>query len=520
MMQGVSDNYVREFLRIFFANSRLIKRVFFGFVVITFSVLLLVEKTFELTGEVIVLSKRLNQTHNSELVGGVRVQYIPASLADMETEANILRSLSLIRKTVSELSAEGKFYQTPSFFQVYIKQPIKETIILPLRTYVIDPVKEALGLTSKPKVDNEVDKLVDLAVDSLNIKTIPGSNIILVMFSCPDAKMGVNFVNKLLDNYLMTHSYLLVDEGPSSVFLKKKRLYKQNFAQLEQKKLTLLNKYKVANPQQELVFTVESIENETKELNDYQDAYAENEEWLKYLEKHWQHLKRVNNLSVNTVPFSFTRILGTDAYDDKEIHMQSERVTLLYSEYSTALFSYKQGSFKVKQIKKRLAHERSRFIALIKNRILERKKSLDITAFLIKQKKQRINKLNVRAKILKEVKLLEEQLDIEINAIKEALFAYSQKYEEKRAENLAEANGLSNVKILSWPFIPPEPAFPKPKLIIPLGIMTGLILALSLGYLKEFFDHTFKHPNHVSKYLGIPVIAVIDDISSKKKKSI
>ena len=91
-----------------------------------------------------------------------------------------------------------------------------------------------------------------------------------------------------------------------------------------------------------------------------------------------------------------------------------------------------------------------------------------------------------------------------------ALYPYAQRFAESSTAGSLN-DDLSNAKVLSPPFEPTEAAFPKPGLIIPFGLFTGLLLAIALVYVREFFDHRFKHPAQISHELGLPVLLVIND---------
>jgi len=51
------ENYLHEFFRIFFANKRLVKRVFLIFAVIALVLPLVLKQSFDITAQVIVQSK-------------------------------------------------------------------------------------------------------------------------------------------------------------------------------------------------------------------------------------------------------------------------------------------------------------------------------------------------------------------------------------------------------------------------------------------------------------------------------
>ena len=114
------ENYLHEFMRIFFSNSRLIKRFFLVFVAFTLLLTIALKQSFDVTAEVIVQSKKLSQTDSTSSLSTETDKFIPTSLADMETESNILRSSSLTRQTLIELVAEGSFEQSESLIKKII----------------------------------------------------------------------------------------------------------------------------------------------------------------------------------------------------------------------------------------------------------------------------------------------------------------------------------------------------------------------------------------------------------------
>ena len=99
-----------------------------------------------------------------------------------------------------------------------------------------------------------------------------------------------------------------------------------------------------------------------------------------------------------------------------------------------------------------------------------------------------------------------------MEAVNDAYFKYSQQYEEKRSEEFSDMDQLTNVRILTRPIIPKQPSSPKPLLVVLIGLVAGLLISITLGLLKEFFDHRFKFPDQIEEQLGIPLIACFDDM--------
>ncbi|MNH12586.1 Tyrosine-protein kinase ptk [compost metagenome] len=147
---------------------------------------------------------------------------------------------------------------------------------------------------------------------------------------------------------------------------------------------------------------------------------------------------------------------------------------------------------------------------IVSNRIKEREKDLAVVQNVIAQKTQRIADYKDRVHQLQQTQSKARQLDTEIDALHKAFFTYTQRYEEARGEQLL-GNDASNARVLSAPYEPAEAAFPKPILIVPFGLFTGLLLAIALVYVREFFDHRFKHPAQITQQLDLPVLLVIND---------
>ena len=62
------------------------------------------------------------------------------------------------------------------------------------------------------------------------------------------------------------------------------------------------------------------------------------------------------------------------------------------------------------------------------------------------------------------------------------------------------------VSIMSRALAPVDPSFPIPNIIVPLGVLLGLLTGCTLGFMREFFDHTFKGPSDAERYVGVPVL--------------
>jgi len=171
---------------------------------------------------------------------------------------------------------------------------------------------------------------------------------------------------------------------------------------------------------------------------------------------------------------------------------------------------FQPGSEPMLLTREQIARTRQQFLKVVSNRIQERTNDLAVVKQVIDQKTARIAEFKNRIHELQQTQSKLRQMDTEIDAMHAAFSTYAQRFAESSTTRSLN-DDLSNARVLSPPFEPTEAAFPKPMLIIPFGLFTGLLLAIALVYVREFFDHRFKHPAQISHELGLPVLLVIND---------
>jgi uncharacterized protein involved in exopolysaccharide biosynthesis len=503
------ENYLHEFFRIFFANKQLVKRVFLVFAVIALVLPLMLKQSFDITAQVIVQSKKLSQGDATTSLTVDNATFIPPSLADMETESNILRSPALIRQTISELRDKGEYTPAPGVFNTLVLQPIKRFITSPLREYVINPVKSALGMETDPVRDTTLDALTQEAIDKLKIETLPGSNVISIIYSFGDPHQGTQFVAALLQNYLASRQELQSIDLPQTFYETKKHQYQVRLDGLEGTRLALLEGVGSSDPKEEITFRLNAINTEEQALNLYQDRRLQSQRWLDYLKTSLAAASN-NKLNDYTFPYTFTTTVDNVAFEDREIKQMGEALTNQVSRYMNDLAIFQPSSEPMLLTREQITRTRQQFLKVVSNRIQERTNDLAIVSSVIDQKTARIAEFKNRIHQLQETQSKLRQMDTEIDALHAAFSTYAQRFAESSTARSLD-NDLSNARVLSPPYEPTEAAFPKPFLIIPFGLFTGLLLAIALVYVREFFDHRFKAPAQITHELGLPVLLVIND---------
>lgn len=507
------ENYLHEFFRIFFANKQTVKRIFLTFAVIALLLPLLLKQSFDITAQVIVQSKKLSQGDATTSLTQDSATFIPPSLADMETESNILRSPALIRQTISELRDMGQYNPPPGMLSKLAGEPFKRYVSTPLREYLINPLRDALGMQTDPVRDTALDGLTQDAIDNLKIETLPGSNVISIVYSFPDPAQGTTFVAALLQNYLVDRQALQSIELPHSFYETKKHQYQVRLDGLEGARLSLLESVGSSDPKEEITFRLNAINTEEQALNLYRDRLLQSQRWLDYL-KTSLAAANTNKLNDYTFPFTFTTTVDNIAFEDREIRQMGEALTTQVSRYMNDLAVFQPGSEPMLLAREQIARTRQQFLKVVNNRIQERTIDLSVVSQVIEQKTARIAEFKNRIHQLQQTQSKLRQMDTEIGALHAAFSTYAQRFAESSTTRALD-NDLSNARVLSPPFEPTEAAFPKPMLFIPFGLFTGLLLAIAFVYVREFFDHRFKHPAQISHELGVPVLLVLNEETSQ-----
>ena len=512
-MQSKDDSgSFRNILNAFFANFPFMLRIFFVCVVVSVLVPVLSEQKYLLNGEIMVLSKKIAQGNREEMGVMAGVRYVPVSLTDMETENNILRSLPVIKKTVEELYNNGLFHIERSYFDERVVDPLKGRVL------------NFLNLTAPSSMVTEgqlvVNELTKLVIDSLSISTIPGSNIIRISYETENPEVGSIFVNTLMDNYLAKRQELIANESPVASFLKKRDVYKERIKLLEKNRVELLNSHGITNSKEELSQVLQNINKEFVELNQLSDTLVEQRSWLAYIDAHLATLNKAP-LKSFSLPYSFdgSGVSKEKYYVDTEMKQQIGKIAALQTKYSTVLLSFRHDTDTVAMISKELLVQKKRLINLVNNRVLEKSESVKVLESAIRNKELRINGYKERANTLNGVTSLENEINLELTAVNDTYFRLNQVYEEMRSKQLSELDDFSNVKILSRATIPLEPSTPSALFLFALSIFVSIVIAMTMGLLREYFDRRFRYPEQALAELGVPTVAVYDDSPSSATSS-
>ena len=505
-------DYLIELTHIFFAERRLIKRVFVvGFVFLLF-VSFFSTKLYYFNSQVVVVSKHVSQSLDGSVLNSKQDMFVPPSLTDMETEANILRSHALVYRTMKQMHRANRLVidEPPSWLKANIVIPLKDglkTVKSTVKSWLSDP------LTPEQEEHIYLTEMTELVVESLEIITLPGSNILTVGLMYDDMIIGERIANALLQNYLTLRRDLMLSNLSDDFYYKNKTLLQQQIQDLEMQKLALLKEFGASLPALEMEAEVEAIEKAQAELESYKLEVKEKQNWQLYLEREYDRIALSEKPDDYEFPYTFNtspREAGA-VYQDEDLYAQREILRNLSSSYRNVTRIYEEDTRAHRDVVYKLKVEREKYLKLIHNKIAESEQDLHVAWKIALDKVNYIESLSVRINQLREVLPRYDIVETELKALQDAYFAYTQRYYEYKAQRLSGVDSNSNVRVLAWPQTPLKPAFPNPKLMIPIGSVALIMLAVSIGFIKAFFIQRFERPEQVTERLGLPIIAVIDD---------
>jgi capsular polysaccharide biosynthesis protein len=83
---------------------------------------------------------------------------------------------------------------------------------------------------------------------------------------------------------------------------------------------------------------------------------------------------------------------------------------------------------------------------------------------------------------------------------------------KREAVNLMK---VENVNIVDTAQLPENPVKPRHRMNIAVSFLIGLLAAIGIVFLVEYFDDTIKTADDVEKYLGLTVLGTIPEFSAK-----
>lgn len=112
------------------------------------------------------------------------------------------------------------------------------------------------------------------------------------------------------------------------------------------------------------------------------------------------------------------------------------------------------------------------------------------------------------AEHLDESEVTQEGLQRAAKSKEEEYLLYERKREEARISDALDQRGILNVALAEHPIVPALPTRSRMNFGILMLLMAGTF-SITLAFVADFIDPSFRTPDEASNYLGVPVLAAL-----------
>ena len=450
-----TNDYLREFVTISFIQKHAILGTAIVIWIITILIAFLWPPSYSAVSTVLIKHKRILRSPES-LEKNVRFSVPRVEGRDVFSEMELVTSYDLVKETVKALQRKNQV-----FHQALTPESLRANI-------------------AKIK-------------GNLKTELTPKSDVFKVTLTWHDPIEAEIILQTLMDRYQIYRSNIYNPKEEEKFFKRQLDNFDRQLTRMENNLLELAKSSETPNPSSKISNNLLIEKNMEQELNNLISSYIKEKNYLKFIEK------TLNSKGIST--FSFINNINIGDYG-KKLAAQILRKQQLLTLYSPKSEKIKLINEEILNTYKGLKNEVRRYLEGEKAKLRGMQEAIES----LKVRLKKISNTNIetyknmlKAKnIQRQVRLLEDSYNI-----------FSRRWEESKINQNTSADKLFSVSILGKAHASMTPVFPNKKTFIPIGFVVGLLVGFTIGYLREFFDHTFKRPEDVDNYLGLKTILSI-----------
>jgi len=463
-----TEDYKRELVFIFFAQKKVIVWTTALIFVLSVLIAFLWPPTYGAYGSILVRGKKIEKS--PELLEKEELRPFPVTKEDLSSEVEILTSPDTIEKTIKYLYDNNLYYKKKKWTKISLNEEV----------YNIK--------------------------NSLKTELIPASNVIEITYYHKNPNDASTILRVLMDQYMIYRMNIYNPDKAELFFAQQADNFHKGLETMENELMDLVKKNKVSDPLKEIENNILIKKDLEQQLNILKNDSTEKILYIEHLEK-----------ELNKKDIQFFSFIENNPINSA--NGLSPKLQTLVVERGNILRTYSPSSEKVKSIDKQInetyASLKSEVIAYKENQLNQ----LHIVNEKIRNIENTLDSINARNVELQKQLILSQRIARESNLLGFSYDTFSKRREEAKINTSVNAtNFSSHISILSKAFPSDGPVFPKRKVVIPLGLLVGFITGCSLGFLREYFDHTFKNPSDVYNYAGLSLIFSIPATEETEKK--
>lgn len=388
--------------------------------------------------------------------------------------------------------------------------------ILKSRT-LMERVAERLGLHT-PVDSSELDKLKR----SVSVSPLKGTDTIKISVQLDDPALAAKIANTLVDVFIEENqkSNQAATRSAREFIGQQLETAKENLARAEEALLAYKKENAVVEPEEEAKAKIEEIAT-------------------------LQGLRAQAETSIEEARASLARVReALGAQDPKLVASQTISINPLVDQYKAKLSGLEASlaaaeenytdkhptviglKAEIEQVKKALAAEVARVVSsetlalnpihqdllwqaiTLESQVVGAEARRDALVRLIAEKESALERLPQAEMEL--ARLMRDQ-----RVAEEIYVMLLTKHEEMK---ITESMKLADIQRIDPAIVPTEPIKPRKALNTAIAAVLALFVGVGFAFVMEYIDNTFKTPEEIEKYLGLPVFGTIPDMDRVKRR--
>ena len=438
-----SNDYVRNFVTIFFARKLIIVTV--ALVIIGGSVLfaLLYPPIYGATSSVIL--KGAIALRNPESIEKIQTEIGSVGETELFSEIEIILANVVAQNTADELIEKGFDFG-------------------------------GFG-TEESKRKGAISQIRAMTEANLN----PRSSTITIQTTWNDPEKAKTILEVLLDNYFKYRSEVFKPREAETFFAVQLEKFSNELQEKENELRQLTIDSQTPDKASEMQNNLLNMKTLERQLFDLKQAYLD--------QKFKVNLMEADIRSGETSYFSYIK--------DPQILELSNLVLEIIKQRNEAARIFHPESKKIENYNKQIQgamgnfkHEIGKYVNAQKSELENINSKMEFLSNQIKTLRDQ-NMGHYEASV--RAKMLERQIAV----LEDSYNTFTKRLEEAKISNSYQTNTLFSVSLLTRPEASSTPIFPVKTKVISMGILAGIIMGIAVGFLMEFFNHTFKTPEDV-----------------------
>ncbi|MFH1563002.1 MAG: GumC family protein [Nitrospirota bacterium] len=427
----------------------------------------------------------------------------------LKTQIEIIKSNPVIEEVVRRLKLDKRKI-TPTLSQkliTSIESSAQKILMLPMELFPGKAKKEIKIPISHFRMVVEDVKTV------IHIEPIKATDIIMVGVVDNDPYMAAKIANTVVQVYIDQSLDIKGSEARNSYYFitEQLKLMKSKLKNFED----ALKNFK---EQEGIISLSADVASQVSSLSSFEAEYYRLQAEKKELQEGCDNLRKKFKLQDKKI------ISSTTISDNPIVQNLKANITSLEVELPTLLKKYGKTHPKIMEVKSRIKEATSKLKTEVEKVVSSEVSTLNPIHENIKEKliasETQINALEAkgnalvttidkyksRLEDLAEKEMMLGQLSREVVSTEKM---YNILLEKQQEAMISEAIKIGNIRVVEPALVPVEPISPRKTRNLLIGVLCSLMVGLTLAFILEYLNHSFKTPEDIEEYLKLPVLGLI-----------